>query len=104
MIKCKLCKKTSEDFDKKWFSKDLCLDCYNKPKPKFYYDVKMEVLLPATLTYKVLAEDAEKAADMIKNIQPNSVKYKLIGRKELKLVVYESGCTIIKFIKNLIWR
>lgn len=72
-----------------------------KPKPKHYYDVKVECMLPATLTYRVLAEDPHQAADLIKNIQPTSVKHRLIGRKESKLSVYDSGSTMIRFIKNL---
>ena len=70
-------------------------------KEKKYYDVRVECLLPAVLTYRVLAEDAEQAANMIKNLQPNQVKHKLIGRKELKLLVYDSGSTVIRFMKNL---
>lgn len=72
-----------------------------KIKPKHYYDVKVECMLPATLTYKVLAEDANQAADLIKNMQPTSVRHKLIGRKEIKLSVYDSGSTMIRYIKNL---
>lgn len=103
--KCKSCKKTSENLPKlKWVSKDLCIECYNKPKPKFYYDVKVEVMLPATLTYRVLAEDAQKASDMIKNMQPITVKHRLIGKKEIKLTVYDAGCTVIKYVKNLLGR
>ena len=70
-------------------------------KDKKYYDVRIECLLPATLTYRVLAEDAEQAASMIKSLQPNQVKHKLIGRKELKVLVYDSGSTIIRYVKNL---
>src|SRR5437868_2224790 len=73
-------------------------------KPTSYYDVKVECMLPATLTYKVLAETPDQAADMIKNLTPNSVKHKLIGRRESKLQVYDAGSTLIKFIKNLIGR
>ena len=69
-------------------------------KNKKYFDVKVECMLPATLTYVVLAEDAEQAYLMIKNISPNSVRHRLIGRKELKLTVYDSGSTMIRFIKN----
>lgn len=94
--KCISCKKYFDELQN-----NLCEDCFSKPKPKFYYDVKVECLLPATLTYRVLAEDAQQAADMIKGIQPNSVQHKLIGRKELKLTVYDAGCTMIRFIKNL---
>ena len=68
---------------------------------KKWYDVKIEVLLPATLFYKLQAEDAQQAAELTKNIKPNAVVYRLNGRKELKLTVYEMGCTIIKFMKNL---
>lgn len=71
------------------------------PKPKYYYDVKVECMLPATLTYRVLAEDAHQAAELIKNLQPTSVKHKLIGRRENKLSVYDAGSTMLKFVKNL---
>lgn len=70
-------------------------------KQKRYYDVKVECMIPATLTYRVFAEDAEQASAMIKNISPTQVKHKLIGRKEIKMTVYESGTTMIRFIKNL---
>lgn len=70
-------------------------------KQKKYFDVKVECMLPATLIYRVLAEDAVEAAGMIKSITPNQVKHKLIGRKEIKLWVYESGSTLIRFVKNL---
>jgi hypothetical protein len=71
-------------------------------KPKVYFDVKVECMLPATLTYRVLAEDAEQAAGMIKNLPPNHIKHKLMGRKEIKLSVYDSGTTLIRFIKNFL--
>lgn len=71
------------------------------PKPKYYYDVKVECMLPATLTYRVLAEDPLQAAELIKGQSPTGVQHKLIGRKELKLIVYDAGCTFIKFMKML---
>ncbi len=71
------------------------------PKNKYYYDVRVECMLPATLTYRVLAESPEKAAEMIKGLSPTSVKHKLIGRKESKLMVYDAGSSIIKLIRNL---
>lgn len=67
-----------------------------------YYDIKVEVMLPATLHYRVLAKSPEEAVKLLKNLQPNAVKHKLIGRKEIKLYVYEAGTSLIKFIKNLI--
>jgi hypothetical protein len=72
------------------------------PKLKYYYDVKVECMLPATLTYKVLAESPEQAATLVKNLSPNSVKHKLAGRKELKLMVYDAGSTFMKLMRNLI--
>lgn len=77
----------------------------NKKIPeKKYYDVKVEAMLPATLTYKVLAETPEQAVELIKNKQPNSVHHKLAGRKESKATVYESGSSVIRFIKRLMGR
>lgn len=73
-----------------------------KPKPKYYYDVKVECMLPATLTYRVLAEDPQQAAGLIKGMSPTGVKHKLIGRKELKMAVYDSGSSMIRWMKNLL--
>jgi hypothetical protein len=75
---------------------------YKKPKDKKYFDVKVECMLPATLIYKILAEDAEEASLLIKNKQPNYVHHKLIGRKEIKLTVYDAGSNMIRFIKRLL--
>lgn len=73
-------------------------------KEKHYFDVKVECMLPATLTYRILAEDAEEASNLIRGRHPNSVHHKLIGRKEIKLTVYDAGSTMIKFIKRLVGR
>jgi hypothetical protein len=70
--------------------------------PKQYYDVKVECMLPATLTYRILAEDAQQAADLIKGKHPNSVQYKLVGRREMMLKVYDASCTMIRFMKKLL--
>lgn len=72
------------------------------PLPKFYYDVKIECMLPATITYRVLAETPDKAAEMIKGLSPTSVKHKLIGRKEIKLMVYDAGSSFMKLVRNLV--
>lgn len=71
------------------------------PTPKYYYDVKVECMLPATLIYRVCAETPQQASDMIKGLTPNSVKHKLVGRRELKLSVYDAGSNMIRFMKNL---
>lgn len=69
-------------------------------KQKFYFDVKVETMLPATLIYRVHAEDAQQAAEMIKNMSPVGVKHKLFGKKDIKLAVYDAGCSVIKWLKN----
>lgn len=72
-----------------------------KPPELKYYDVKVEATLPATLTYKILAESPEQAVELMKSRQPNAVKHRLIGKKEFKIMVYDSGSNMIRFIKNL---
>jgi len=69
-----------------------------EPKPKYYFDVKIECMLPATLTYRVLAEDPQQASTMLKNLAPIGVKYRLPGRKEIKMMIYDAGSSIIKLI------
>ena len=71
---------------------------------KRWFDIKVEAMLPATLTYRVFAEDEFQASEMIKKLQPNTVQHRLIGRKELKLTVYDAGCSMIRLIKNLVGR
>jgi hypothetical protein len=74
----------------------------NAPPPKLYYDVKVECMLPATLTYRVLAENPQQASDLIKGMNPNSVHHKLIGRKEMVLRVYDASGCVIRFMKKLV--
>jgi len=72
-----------------------------QPPQKFYFDVKVECMLPATVTYRVLAETPEQAAELYKHHSPVGVKHKLAGKKELKLAVYSAGSNLIKFIRKL---
>lgn len=81
---------------------ELKKEAQKKVKPKVYFDVKVECMLPAVLTYRVLAEDAQQAAELIKGKQPNAVQHKLVGRKELHLKVYDAGSTMMKFMKRLL--
>jgi hypothetical protein len=71
-------------------------------KPKFYYDVKVESMIPATLTFRVLAEDAQQAAELIRGQNPISIKHRLMGRKDIKMSVYDAGSTMLRWMKNLI--
>lgn len=73
-----------------------------KTLPKQYYDVKVECMLPATLTYRILAETPEQASELIKGRSPNTVQHRLAGRKELKLSVYDAGSVMIRFVKRLL--
>lgn len=72
------------------------------PKPKFYYDVKVECMLPATLTYRILAETPQQASEMIRGRSPNTVSHRLIGRKEISLKVYDANSSMMKFMKKLL--
>lgn len=71
-------------------------------KPKLYYDVKVECMIPATLTYRVLAETPEQAAEMIKGMSPIGVKHRLVGKKDIKLSVYDAGSTMLRWMKNIL--
>jgi hypothetical protein len=73
----------------------------NKPIIKKYYEVRIECMLPATLTYRILAETPEQAAEFYKHQQPIAVKHKLAGRKESKISVSEAYSSIIIFIRNI---
>lgn len=70
------------------------------PKPKTMFDVKVECMLPATLVYRVLATDANEAATLIKGRHPNEINHKLIGKKDIKLMVYDAGCVMLRLILN----
>jgi hypothetical protein len=71
-------------------------------KEKKYYDVYVEVMLPATLHYRVLAEDSSECIDLIKNKSPNSVNHKLHLRKNLQAKVFDAGSSVVQFIKRWI--
>lgn len=73
-------------------------------KEKHYYDVKVECMLPATVTYRVLAEDPIQAAELIKGQSPVGVKHRLAGKKDIKLTVYDASSSMIRFVKNLLGR
>src|SRR5271166_2445015 len=70
--------------------------------PKYYYDIRVETMLPATLTFRALAETPEQAAAMIKNMSPVAIKHKLAGKKDIKLTVYAAGSSMLLWARNLI--
>jgi len=74
----------------------------NEIKPKFYFDVCVDTMLPATLKYRILAETPEQAIELMKGKAPSSVHYKLVGKKDFLLKVFYSGSNMMKFIKRLL--
>jgi len=71
-------------------------------KQKKYYDVKVEAMVPTTITYRILAEDEDQAAELAKKANPTAVKPKLSNKKNLKLTVYDAGTTFIRLVRNFI--
>jgi hypothetical protein len=70
-------------------------------KTKIQFDVSIETLLPATLKYRVWAETPEQAAEQIKKLNPTQVQYRLAGRRDRKLTVYQAYTSIVQLVKNL---
>jgi hypothetical protein len=68
---------------------------------KQYFTVKVECTLPATLSYRILAETPEQAMELIKNVQPINVQYRLQGKKGIKATVYNMGTSMIRLIQNM---
>lgn len=83
-------------------AKKAGLEKQAQPKTKQYYDVKVECMLPAVLTYRILAEDPNQALELIKGKSPNSIQHKLPGRKELVAKVYEAGSSMMRHMKKLL--
>lgn len=80
------------------------VDKIAKPVTKKYYDVKIEVMMPGTFIYRVLAEDAEQAVLLTKNMQPTGVKHKVAGAKKLKATVYDMGSSMVRFVTSMMGR
>jgi len=72
-----------------------------KIKDKHYYTINVESMIPATLSYRVLAEDPQNALDLMRGLNPIGVKHRLIGKRDIKLTVSKSGSSIIELTKNL---
>jgi len=71
---------------------------------KQYYTVKLEVMAPVELTFRVFAETPEEAAEIVsKNpIPPLSAAPKpiLSRMRRIKATVYKAGTSIYEFIKS----
>jgi hypothetical protein len=66
------------------------------------YDVKIETMVPAELTFRVTAKSPEEAVQKAKLAQPRNVQYKMPARKDRKASVYDAGMSIIRLVKNLV--
>lgn len=72
---------------------------------KEYFTVKVEVLTPVILTYRILAETPEQAVDIaVKNrgnqqFIPPSIVFSQM--RAIKASVYKAGTNIIRYVKNL---
>lgn len=71
---------------------------------KEYFTVLIEASAPIILTYKVLAETPELAAEIAIKLrgqsQTSPPKISFSKLSKLKAKVYKSGTTLIQFIKN----
>lgn len=74
-----------------------------QPQPKLF-DIRVETMLPATLTYRILALSPEEALEKIKQSSPNNIKHRLAGKRDIKAVIYDAGTSIIRWTKNLAGR
>lgn len=69
-----------------------------------YYTVKIEAMVPCTLTYKILANNPQDALTKARKTKPHNIMHQLNGRKDLKASVYKFGYSIIELVMNLIGR
>jgi hypothetical protein len=67
----------------------------DKKPIKQYYDIKVEAMVPATLSYRIYAEDENEALELVKRASPNQIKYKIAAKKDKKLLVYKPGTSLI---------
>lgn len=72
------------------------------PKIKKPYDVKLEVLMPTTITYRVMALDPQ---DAVKEIEKNygmqtATKQDRMRKIKIKATVYQASTSMIKHTKN----
>lgn len=69
---------------------------------KELYEVKLEAMVPAVITYVILAESPEEAVKLITKRSPNNVSYKLNNKKDIKYMVYDAGTVLLRLIKNVL--
>lgn len=68
---------------------------------KKYYTVEVEALVPTIIKYRVLAESAEKAVDLINGAALlENPKQKLSAARKIKARVYDLGTVMLRFTKT----
>jgi hypothetical protein len=67
---------------------------------KQFFDIKLEALIPTTLTYRVFAETEQEALELIKKKAPNGMKPNLSLKRLIKATVYTAGSSMVKLTKN----
>jgi hypothetical protein len=75
-----------------------------KPPQKEYFTVKVETLVPTTVTYRVYAESPDVAIDMVKrgSVQFSQPPQFMWGQmKRLKATVYNAGTVLIRLARRL---
>jgi hypothetical protein len=71
-----------------------------KIKQKQYFDVKVEATIPAILTYRIFAYDAQEALEQIKRSNPTNVKPILTMKRLIKATVYKASSSLMLLTKN----
>lgn len=84
-------KKKKEEKDKK---KKVAL-----PQKKFY-DIKLDAMVPCTITYRILADDEHDALTQMSKKHPTAVKPNINLKRDIKATVYDAGSSIIRFAKT----
>lgn len=66
------------------------------------YDIKIDYLVPTTITYRVSAENEHEAMKAVDKIPASRshVKHNLQRKIKLKAKVFQSGTSIVKFTKT----
>jgi|ERR1700722_11149863 len=70
-----------------------------KQEPK-HFDIKLECMVPCTVTYRILAMDEHDALIQMDKRPPTGVKPNLSKKKNIKATIYDSGSSIIRFMKS----
>jgi hypothetical protein len=70
------------------------------PKQKKYYDIRLDALVPCTITYRVYADDEHDALNELKKKAPSSVKPNISQKRDIKAMIYDAGSSILRLTKT----